>query len=105
MKTLPTAAALESATISFGEDLLDNERVSFTFEEAEEVAEGIGYSTAEVVIRALKALGFSMDERKPLKYFRTIGSNPHDRWSGKGSCASHGGSGYEQITGFAGQEG
>jgi len=29
----------------------------------------------------------------------------NDRWFGKGSSKSHGGSGWEQINGFAGQQG
>lgn len=36
---------------------------------------------------------------------RTIGDNPHDRWFGPGSSPTHGGSGWEQVAGFAGQKG
>ncbi len=102
---LPTKAELDSAVLILGEELLDNERTSFTFAEAEALANALGYSVATPVIRSLKAIGFSMDERKPERRVRTVSSNPHDRWHGPGSCASHGGSGWEQISGFAGQEG
>ncbi len=36
---------------------------------------------------------------------RGFRSNSNDRWSGPGSCESHGGSGSDQITGFAGSKG
>lgn len=102
---LPTQAQLEASVLAFGEELLDNDRLTFTFAEAEVLAGELGYSAATPVIRALKAIGFSMEERKPECRVRTISSNPHDRWYGRGSSPTHGGSGWEQIGGFAGQEG
>lgn len=36
---------------------------------------------------------------------RGFRSNSNDRWSGPGSCESFGGSGSDQITGFAGRKG
>jgi hypothetical protein len=102
---LPTKAELESAVLVLGEELLDNERMSFTFAEAEALADALGYSTATPVIRALKTIGFAMDERKPERRVRTVSSNPHDRWHGPGSSPTYGGSGWEQINGFAGDEG
>jgi len=100
----PTLEALEAAVNEFGESLLGDDRTTFTFQEAETLAFELGYSVATPVIRALKTLGFGMEERVPERRVRTISSNSHDRWTGLGSCASHGGSGWEQITGFAGEE-
>lgn len=105
MSHLPTAADLEAATVALAEEILDNERTTFTFEEAETLALELGYALATPVIRALKALGLGMEERLPVKACRTFHSNSHDRWSGKGSCPTHGGSGWQQIAGFAGDEG
>lgn len=57
-------------------------------------------------IRAeLVEYGLCFQERSAVRRFRTMGDNPHDRWFGPGSCPSHGGSGWEQVTGFAGREG
>ena len=90
---------------AFGEALLDDERTEFTFEEAEELAEALGLSVATSVIVALKDYGFTMAERVPKKEVRGFHANNHDRWYGKGSCRTHGGSGWEQISGFGGQNG
>lgn len=57
------------------------------------------------VIKAeLEGWGMSMKLRKEC-LVRGFRSNNHDRWSGPGSCESHGGSGSDQITGFAGRKG
>lgn len=90
---------------AFGEYLLDNDRTTFTFEEACELAEAIGHSVPTLVIRSLKAYGFTPGVRCPEKRVRTISSSNHDRWFGPGSSPTHGGSGWEQITGFAGRQG
>ncbi len=90
---------------AFGEFLLAEDRTSFTFEEAVVVAKALGLSIPTPVIRGLKAYGFSMSERQVERRVRTISSSNHDRWYGPGSCKTHGGSGWEQIAGFAGQEG
>jgi len=53
----------------------------------------------------LEAAGLTLAARLPEKKVRGFGSNSHDRWSGPGSCQSHGGSGNDQIQGFAGRRG
>jgi hypothetical protein len=53
----------------------------------------------------LEEWGLKLKRRHSEPSFRTFSSNPHDRWYGPGSSPTHGGSGYEQISGFAGQEG
>jgi len=90
---------------AFVEYLLEDERDSFTFEEATELAEALGLSVPTPVIRELKSYGLTMVPRTPEKRVRGFHSNNHDRWYGPGACRTHGGSGWEQITGIAGQEG
>ena len=50
----------------------------------------------------LEGYGLRFVERPQVKRVRTVSSNPHDRWHGN-PCG--GGSGWEQITGFAGPPG
>jgi hypothetical protein len=90
---------------AFVEFLLDGGRDSFTYVEAEGLATDLGQTTAAYVIRGLKGYGLTMVTREPERRVRGINSPQHDRWYGKGSCKTHGGSGWEQVTGFAGQEG
>ena len=80
---------------------MDDDRTSFTFTEADELAKTLQVSTAKV-IRDLKAYGLTYCGRPNEKSVRGFTSNSHDRWSGN-PCS--GGSGWEQVTGFAGQEG
>ena len=102
---MSNSEALQNAIEEFANDLLDDDRLNFTFSEAEALAFELGYSVATPVIRSLKTLGFTMEERMPERRVRTISSNSHDRWTGPGSSPTHGGSGWEQVSGFAGQEG
>lgn len=88
----------------FATELVDDERESFTFAEADSLAEDLQVTTAKV-IRDLQAYGLKYEGRKVEKRVRGFSSNPHDRWSGPGSSPTHGGSGYEQINGFGGREG
>lgn len=90
------------AFVSF---LLEDERVSVSFQEAEELAEALGFSCPTNVIRELRAYGVTVGERPIARAVRGFHANSHDRWSGLGSCKTHGGSGWEQISGFAGQKG
>lgn len=96
---------LQEAVEAFGEELLDNDRTTFSYAEADVIAILIGHGVPTLVIRALKEYGFEQDERPVPKYVRGFQSNSHDRWYGPGSSPSHGGSGWEQINGLAGQEG
>lgn len=89
---------------AFAEYLVDEERTSFTYMEADIIAKGLKVATY-VVIDGLKGYGFSYEGRAEEKRVRGFTSNSHDRWYGPGSMKSHGGSGHEQITGFAGQRG
>ncbi len=90
---------------AFVEFLLDNDRTSFTFMEAEQVARGLGHSTPVYAIRAIREYGLQMETRVEPKSVRGFQTSSHDRWYGPGACRTHGGTGWEQITGFGGQEG
>lgn len=85
--------------------LLDNDRDEFSFEEAEQLAKALGHSTATLAIRALKDYGLRMMPRQAPKRVRGFTTSSHDRWYGPGASPMHGGSGWEQISGFSGQEG
>ena len=53
----------------------------------------------------LESYGLLLQLRQNEQSTRGFTSNSNDRWSGPGSCHSHGGSGAEQVTGFAGRRG
>jgi len=89
----------------FAEELLEEDRTSFTFEEADAVAVFNGVLTA-VVIRELKAYGFAYEGRPNVCVVRGFTSNSNDRWFGPGSSPCHGGSGGTAIlSGFTGRNG
>lgn len=100
----PAGPEMESVE-AFGEYLLDNDRTAFTFDEAEALSGALGLSVATPVIRALKAYGFEQEAREPEKRVRGFLTSSHDRFYGPGAAKMHGGSGWEQISGLAGQEG
>jgi hypothetical protein len=89
---------------TFAEFLMADDRTSFTLADVVTLATNTQTSDPKV-IDELKSYGFTMVKREPPKVVRGFQSNSHDRWYGKGSSPSHGGSGWEQISGFAGQEG
>lgn len=89
----------------FVEFLIDEERTSFSYAEADALALTLGQSVPTFVIRALKDYGLSMEARPVPRHVRGYTTSSHDRWFGPGSSPSHGGSGWEQINGLAGQEG
>ena len=89
----------------FAEFSLDDERTTFTIEDLRCL--GFRHQLRIQVIRAaLESWGLTyipcpLRVRK-VRGFRT---SSNDRWFGPGSSPTHGGSGHEQINGFAGQEG
>lgn len=89
---------------AFVAHLLDNDREDFSFEEAELLGKNLGRPASEA-IRALKDYGLQMTPRAEPKRVRGFRTSSHDRWYGPGSSPTHGGSGWEQIAGFGGQEG
>lgn len=97
--------APEHETIeAFVEFCMDDERESFTHEDLGELAYALKRSRSKVRAE-LESYGLRLEARAPEKQVRGFTSNPHDRWYGPGACRTHGGSGWEQIQGFAGQKG
>lgn len=96
----PEYASVEA----LAEFLMDDNRDSFSVEDVIKLAECTQGSNLKI-IHELKAYGLKMVARQPVRVVRGFKSNSHDRWSGPGSSPSHGGSGWEQIIGFAGQKG
>ena len=93
----------QAAVQALCEDILDNDETSVPFEDIEAAAEEVGLNVTYLV-GLVKGYGLKV-ERAKHKEVRGFTSNSHDRWHGKGSCATHGGSGWEQIAGFAGRKG
>ena len=55
--------------------------------------------------RELESYGLTLAPRPKARKIRGHTTNSNDRWFGPGSCPTHGGSGWEQINGMAGQKG
>jgi len=89
---------------AFASFLMEDEQTTFSLGDVLKLAENTRTSNPKI-IHELKSYGFKMEERKPEKRVRGFQSNSHDRWYGPGSSKTHGGSGWEQITGMAGQRG
>ncbi len=102
------AAALLAKTAeavdTFANELLEDDRTSFDFKEATGVADDVGIHVS-TVIKLLKEHGFTYEERPVEKPVRGYKTSSNDRWIGPGSSKTHGGSGHEQIAGWAGQKG
>lgn len=97
----PETASVEA----FATFLLDDDRLSFTYAEACALAKALDCHES-VVIRALRDdYGFAYAGRPVERRKRGFLTSSLDRFYGPGACRTHGGSGWEQVSGFAGQEG
>lgn len=83
------------------EEKLANDETTVPFEELLSLSEEVGLHLAAVVGLAKQA-GLEVGQRAIPKQVRGFRSNNHNRWI-ENQC--HGGSGWQQIAGFAGQEG
>jgi len=88
----------------FIEYLQDDETETFTQNDLAILNENLGVPT-RILRLSLEAAGFRPTKPPVSRRIRTVNDNPHDRWFGPGSAPTHGGSGHEQINGFAGREG
>jgi len=86
------------------EDVIDDGRESFTFAEADALADVLNVTTANV-IREMRSYGLTYDGRAAERRVRGFTTSSNDRYFGPGSSPMHGGTGWEQINGFGGQEG
>lgn len=89
---------------AFVEYLMDEERETFTAEDLSCLSEGTGRHNS-LLRRDLEAWGLTLARRGHVTKVRGFTTSSNDRWYGPGSSPCHGGSGYEQINGFAGRAG
>lgn len=95
------AQAITAEVAALVEDLLDAGETEAPWHLCDAIAEELGCATYAIIQEA-KRQGLSVGKRGVAKRVRTISSNPHDRWS---ASPTHGGSGWQQVSGFAGDEG
>ena len=100
MQSQPEFCSIET----FVEYLLDEERVTFTFLDLQGLNFALQRPTAEIR-RQLEGYGLKLETRPNEKRVRGFSTRSNDRHFGPGSSKSYGGSGHEQIGGWAGQEG
>jgi hypothetical protein len=82
---------------ALAEFLFDDERSDFTFAEVATLSRSLKVSISKL-IPELEKYGLTYTERGKAVEVRGFTAKS-DRWT---ACPSHGGSGYEQISGFAG---
>lgn len=89
---------------SFVEFCMEDDRDTFSHEDLGELAFRLRRSRSK--LRAeLESYGLKLAERAKERHVRGFTTSSHDRWYGPGASPTHGGTGWEQINGFAGQEG
>ena len=93
-----------SSIETFVEELLEDDETQFDWRHLQCLNYRLRLGV-QVIRRELEAYGLTIAPRAVGRRIRTFGSNPHDRWYGRGSCPTHGGSGWAQIIRTAGQEG
>lgn len=86
---------------TFVQFCMDEEEFTFTHLDLRALALNCKLSGSRVRTE-LEGYGLTLAERKPPKMVRGFTANNHNRWHGN-PCA--GGSGHEQINGFAGRNG
>lgn len=79
----------------------EEERTTYTAEELQEMC-FVCRLTTKALRAKLSVLGFEVERRRHEKQVRGFTSNPNTRWQ---DCPSHGGSGGDNIMGFAGRKG
>lgn len=89
---------------AFVQECMDDDRTEFTHEDLGELAYNLQRSRSKVRTD-LEGYGLKLGNRAFVKRTRGFTTSSNDRWFGPGACNSHGGSGWEQITGFAGRKG
>lgn len=92
------------STDEFVEFCMDDDRETFTHVELRALALNTRCS-GSAVRKVLESFGLSLEERANVKRTRGHTTSSNDRWYGPGSSKSHGGSGHEQIRGWAGRKG
>lgn len=100
----PVETVHEYSTIeAFVEYCIDDERDFFTTADMQRLNRAT-QTRLQDVRRALEGYGLRFVPREPRRAVRGFSANSHDRWYGKGADRTYGGSGWEQIAGFAGDK-
>jgi len=86
---------------SFVEYCIDDEREIFTTADMQQLNRAT-HLRLQIIRKELERYGLKFVPRLPVKRVRGFTSNPHDRYS---ACPMYGGSGWEQISGWAGEKG
>ena len=102
--SLPSIPPEYQSLETFVEFCFEEDCFTFTYEDLQVLAVSLQRSHHKVRLD-LEDYGFTLLYREREKEPRGFNSNDHDRWYGKGAERTHGGSGWEQINGFAGREG
>jgi hypothetical protein len=89
---------------AFVEFCMDDEQEVFTHADVDAIATATRTSHHKVRV-ALEGFGLRLARREREKHVRGVLTNSNDRYYGPGSERMHGGSGWEQINGFGGQDG
>ncbi len=98
--SIESAPEFESVE-AFVEFCIDDEQETFSSEDLQSLNFRLHKPVREIR-RELESYGLQLARREPSRRVRGFTANPHDRWS---AFPSHGGSGWEQISGFSGQNG
>lgn len=88
---------------AFAEFCIDDERDFFTTADMMALNQATSVRLQDVR-KALEGYGLRFVPRERQKAVRGFTSNPHDRWYGPGADRTFGGSGQDQINGFAGDK-
>ena len=88
---------------AFVEHCLDDDRDHFTTADMQALNAATQMRLQDIR-KELEGYGLLFVPRAPLRRIRGFTSNPHDRWYGPGADRTYGGSGWEQILGWAGDK-
>ena len=88
---------------AFVEFCLDDERDHFTTADMQ-ILNRVTRTRLQDVREALEGYGLRFVPRVPQRAVRGFTANPHDRWYGPGADRTFGGSGQDQISGWAGDK-
>ncbi|MBW2168850.1 MAG: hypothetical protein JRG69_06260 [Deltaproteobacteria bacterium] len=89
---------------TFVEYMMDDEQEVFSHADLNQLAAATQTSNGKVRAE-LESFGLRLARRERVRHIRGVNTNSNDRFCGPGSEKMHGGSGWEQINGFSGQEG
>jgi hypothetical protein len=100
----PTTPPEFESIESFVEYKMEDDQATFTHVELTTLGFHLRRSFHALRVE-LEGYGLSLERRLHVKSVRGVSSNGNDRYYGPGAEKMHGGSGWEQINGFAGQKG